>query len=80
MTNKIYNHLEEIDSSKIKSASLGKKTKRMLDSRGFKEPKTVGWYSPNGDPRIKIGIPENVTNMDAWKNKMDVKYKVNLKV
>ena len=80
MSNKIYNHLEDIDNGKITIAAQGAKTRAYLKRTGQKEPLIVGYYIPTSNPKIKIGIPAGVEDLEAWKMKMETKYKRNLKV
>lgn len=80
MSNKIYNHLEDIDNGKITISAQGAKTREYLKRTGQKEPLIVGYYIPTSNPKIKIGIPAGVEDLEAWKMKMETKYKRNLKL
>lgn len=79
MSNKIYNQLEDIDNGRITISAQGAKTRAYLKRTGQKEPLIVGYYIPESNPKIKIGIPAGVEDLEAWKMKMETKYKRNLK-
>lgn len=80
MSNKIYNQLEDIDNGRITISAQGAKTRAYLKRTGQKEPLIVGYYIPTSNPKIKIGIPAGVEDLEAWKMKMETKYKRNLKL
>lgn len=70
LNNKIYSHLEEIPDG-IKTAALGKKTKKFLDQKGRKEAANQGWFNLNHKTRIAIPLGVDIEN---WKQKMILKY------
>jgi hypothetical protein len=70
MQNKIYNYLE--DTHLVKVDSLGASTKRKLERLGVTEPKYQGFFQVNA--KTRIGIPVHIQDIEAWKEKMLIKY------